>query len=80
MPSWVFLEYNVCGCSLAVASTGQGEFMFFVVLSSGALEGSTGKCSGFKVSQKMGRRLKVSSDRLGEPGIKLGTPGYKASD
>ena len=27
-----------------------------------------------------GSQLKVSSDRLAEPGIELGTPGCKASD
>ena len=27
----------------------------------------------------MGSRLRVSSDSLDEPGIKPGTPGYKAS-
>ena len=31
----------------------------------GAPEGSTGSGSAFKVSQKTGTRLKVSSDRLG---------------
>ena len=36
------------------------------------------QCSGFKASQKTGPR--VSPDRLGELGKKLGTPGYKASD
>ena len=33
----------------------------------------------FKKSQKTGARLRVSSDRLGEPGIELGTLGYIAS-
>ena len=33
----------------------------------------------FKMSQKTGPHLKVSSDGLGEPGIELGTPGYKAN-
>ena len=52
-----------------------------MVLCPGAPEGSTGSGSDFKVSQKMGPQfIKVSSDRLGEQGIKLGTPGYKASD
>ena len=49
------------------------------VLCLGAPEGSTGG-SGFKASRKTEPRLKVSSDRLGEPGIELGTPWYKASD
>ena len=39
--------------------------MLFVVLCPGTPEGSTGSGSGFKASQKMGQRLKVSSDRLG---------------
>ena len=34
--------------------------MFFVVLCPGTPEGSTGSGSGFKASQKMGQRLKVS--------------------
>ena len=34
----------------------------------------------FKASQKTGPGLKVSSNRLGEPGIELRTPGYKASE
>ena len=40
--------------------------MLFVVLCPGTPEGPTGSGSGFKVSQKTGQRLKVSSDRLGE--------------
>ena len=35
----------------------------------GASEGSTGSGSDFKASKKTGPRLKVSSDRLGEPGL-----------
>ena len=54
--------------------------MYFVVLCPGAPEDSTGCGSGFKVSQKTGSRLKVLFDRLGEPGIELGTPGYNESD
>ena len=42
--------------------------MLFVVLCPGTPEGSTSSGSGFKASQKMGQRLKVSSDRLGEVG------------
>ena len=38
--------------------------MLFVVLCPGPPEGSTGSGSGFKASQRMGQRLKVSSDRL----------------
>ena len=40
--------------------------MLFVVLCPGTPEGPTGSGSGFKVSQKTGQWLKVSSDRLGE--------------
>ena len=47
--------------------------MLFVVLCPGTPEGSTGSGSGFKASQKMGQRLKVSSDRLGE----TATPGLQ---
>ena len=42
--------------------------MLFVLFCPGTPEGSTGSGSGLKVSQKMGQRLKVSSDRLGEAG------------
>ena len=42
--------------------------MVFVFLCPGAPEGSTGSGSDFKASQT-GPQLKVSSDRLGEPGI-----------
>ena len=40
--------------------------MLFVVLCPGTPEGSTCSGSGFKASQKMGQRLMVSSNRLGE--------------
>ena len=40
--------------------------MFTVALCPGTPEGSTGRGSGFKASQKMRQRLNVSSDRLGE--------------
>ena len=43
----------VCGCSLAVTSTGPGGLMAL-----GAPAGSTCRDSGFKVSQKMGHSLK----------------------
>ena len=46
-----------------------------MVLYPGAAEGSTGRCSGIKPSQKLGLPIKVSSERLGEPGIDLGTTG-----
>ena len=42
--------------------------MLFVVLCPETSKGSTGSGSGFKASQKTGRRLKVSSDILGEAG------------
>ena len=68
-----------CGCSLAETSTGPGGFMcllFYV----GSTRRLNRQCFWFKESQKTEARLKVSSDRRGEPGIELGTPGYKASD
>ena len=43
--------------------------MLFVVLCPGTPRGSTGSGSGFKASQKTGKWLEVSSDRLGELGI-----------
>ena len=58
---------------LVAASTGPGRFM---VLWFYARDASTGSGSGFKASQKTGPRLKVSSDRLGGPEIKLVTPGW----
>ena len=48
--------------------------MVFVVLCPGSPEGSTGSCSGFKASQNTGQRLKVSSDRLGEAGVRTCDP------
>ena len=51
--------------------------MLFVVLCPGTPECSTGSGSGFKASHKRGQRLKVSSDRLGEPGIEPATPGLQ---
>ena len=61
--------------------------MLFVVLCPGTPEGSTGSVSGFKASQKMGHRLKVSSDspilgvnteeRKTKPGIEPATPGLQ---
>ena len=50
--------------------------MLFVVLCPGTPEGSTGIGSGFKVSQKTGQRLKVSSDRLGEAGNRTCDPWF----
>ena len=49
---------------------------FFVVLCLGTPEGSTGSGSGFKASKKMGQRLKVSSDRLGEAGNRTCDPWF----
>ena len=48
--------------------------MIFVGLSPGAPKDSYVSGSTFKSSQNMGPWLKVSSDRLGELEIKLGTP------
>ena len=53
-----------------------GGFMLFVALCPGTPEGSTGSGSGFKASQKTGQRLKVSSDRLGEPGNQTCDPWF----
>ena len=50
--------------------------MVFVVLCPGAPEGSTGSGSGFKVSQKTGQRIKVSSDILGEAGHRTCDPWF----
>ena len=43
----------------------------------GTSEGSTGSGSGFKLSQKTGPRLKVSSGRLGEAGNRTYNPGLR---
>ena len=40
--------------------------MRFVVLCPGTPEGSTGRGSGFKASQKTGQRLKVPSDKISQ--------------
>ena len=48
----------------------------FVILCPGTPEGSTSSGSGFKASQKMGQRLKVSSDRLGEAGNRTWDPWF----
>ena len=50
--------------------------MLFEVICPGTPEGSTGSGSGFKASQKMGQRLKVSSDRLGEAGNRTCDPWF----
>ena len=50
--------------------------MVFVILCPGTSEGSTGSGSGFKASQKMGQRLKVSSVRLGEAGNRTCDPWF----
>ena len=49
---------------------------FFAVLCPGTNEGSTSIGSGFKASQKMGQRLKVSSDRLKEAGNRTCDPWF----
>ena len=51
---------------LGCTSTGRVGLFFFVVLCPGTPKGSTSSGSGFKVSQKTGQWLKVSSDRHGE--------------
>ena len=53
-----------------------GGFVVFVVLCPGTPEGSTGSGSGFKASQRMGQRFKVSSDRLGEAGNRTCDPWF----
>ena len=53
-----------------------GLMGFVVVLFPGAPEGSTSCGSGLKRIRRRGHDLRVSSDRLGEPGIGLGIPGY----
>ena len=53
---------------LGCTSIGHVGLCFLWFLCPGTLEGSTGRGSGFKASQKTGQRLKVSPDRLGEAG------------
>ena len=53
----------LCPCSLLA-----GLVYGLWFLCPGTPKGSTGSGFGFKASQKMGPRLKVSSDRLGEAG------------
>ena len=65
----VFLGYNQ-------TEYWPGGFMVFVVLCTGALEGSTSSGSGFKASQKMGPLLKVSFNRLGEAGNQTCNPWF----
>ena len=48
--------------------------MILVVLCPETPDGSTRSGSGFKASQKTGQRLKVSSDRPGEAGIRTCDP------
>ena len=59
----------VCGPVPWLYQYWPGGFMLFVVLCPGTPGGSTGSGSGFKASQKTGKWLEVSSDRLGELGI-----------
>ena len=55
-----------------------GEFTVLCVFSCpGAPEASTGSGSDFKASQKIGPRLKVSSDRLGEAGNRTCDPWFR---
>ena len=48
--------------------------MVFVVLCLGTPKGSTGSGAGFKAFQKIGQRLKASSDRLGDAGNRTCDP------
>ena len=66
--------------SLAVTSTGSGVFMvlWFYVMKHPYAQPAV--VLVFKATQKTGPGLKVSSNRLGESGIELGTHMYKASD
>ena len=66
----------VCGRVPWLYQYWPGGFMLFVVLCPGTPEGSTSSGSGFKASQKTGRRLKVSSDRLGEAGNRTCDPWF----
>ena len=50
--------------------------MLFLVLCPGTPKGSTGSGPGFKASQKMGQRLKVLSERLGEAGNRTCDPWF----
>ena len=61
---------------LGCTSTGQVGLCFLWFLCPGTPEDSTGSGSGFKESQKMGQRLKVSSDRLGEAGNRTCDPWF----
>ena len=61
-------RHFVCGRVPLLYQYWPSGFIIFVVLCPGTPEGSTGSGSGFKASQKTGKQLKVSSDRLGEAG------------
>ena len=71
-----YTAYLLWPCSLAVPVLA-GWVYAFVVLCQGTTEGSISSGSGFKASQKMGQRLKVSSDRLGEAGNQTCDPWFK---
>ena len=62
---------NILGLSPGYNQYWPGRFMVFWFLFPGAPEGSTSSGSDFKASQKTGSRLNVSSDRLGDAGIKF---------
>ena len=66
--------------SLAVTSTGLGVFMVLWFYVRKHPYAQPAVVLVFKATQKTGPGLKVSSNRLGESGIELGTHGYKASD
>ena len=61
---------------LGYTSTGRVGLCPLWFLCPGTPEGSTGSGSGFKASQKMGQRLKVSSNRLGEAGNQIFDPWF----
>ena len=68
---------EIFGCSMILTSTGLGGYCYNV-LCPRAPEGSTGSGSGLKRLRRWGHCLK-SHPISRELGIKLGTPGYKAS-
>ena len=70
------LQMYFCGHVHWLYQFWPGGFMLFVVQCPGTPEGSTGSGSGFKVSQKTGQQLKVSSDRLGEAGNRTCDPWF----
>ena len=66
--------------SLAVTSTGPGVFMVLWFYVREHPYAQPAVVLVFRATQKTGPGRKVSSNRLGDSGIELGSPGYKASD